>query len=138
MFGRSEDGNRRHAQERGEMHRAGVVRQQSAAFAQLGDQLFHCRLADSIDAILAELIGDKLAAFAISGGAKQDPLHRLLGSDSPLQGELLSYLLFDPDFFTEAATLGRRDAGRWMAENPDLWRTEGLGALGAGPARAGA
>ena len=33
-------------------------------------------------------------------------VHRLLGSDSPLQGELLSYLLFDPDFFTEAAALG--------------------------------
>ena len=50
-------------------------------------------------------------------------VHRLLGSDSPLQGELLSYLLFDPDFFTEAAALGKRDAEQWMADNPDLWRT---------------
>jgi len=56
-------------------------------------------------------------------------MHRLLGSDSPLQGELLSYLLFDPDFFTEAAALGRRDAVRWMEGNPDLWRTDGLSAL---------
>ena len=50
-------------------------------------------------------------------------VHRLLGSDSPLQGELLSYLLFDPDFFTEAAALGERDARQWMTDNPDLWRT---------------
>jgi NTE family protein len=51
-------------------------------------------------------------------------MHRLLGSDSPLQGELLSYLLFDRDFFDAAADLGRRDARRWLEEHPDLWRTE--------------
>jgi len=56
-------------------------------------------------------------------------VHRLLGSDSPLQGELLSYLLFDPDFFGAAADLGRRDATAWLAHNPDLWRTGPL--LGA-------
>ncbi|WP_432476162.1 patatin-like phospholipase family protein [Nocardioides sp. GXQ0305] len=51
-------------------------------------------------------------------------VHRLLGSDSPLQGELLSYLLFDPDFFVAAADLGRRDAEQWLADNPGLWRTD--------------
>lgn len=50
-------------------------------------------------------------------------MHRLLGSDSPLQGELLSYLLFDPDFFDAASELGRRDARRWVEEHPALWRT---------------
>ena len=50
-------------------------------------------------------------------------VHRILGSDSPLQGELLSYLMFDPDFFTEAAALGRRDARRWLASDEGLWRT---------------
>jgi NTE family protein len=50
-------------------------------------------------------------------------VHRILGSDSPLQGELLSYLMFDPDFFTEAADLGRRDARRWLASDQGLWRT---------------
>ncbi|MEN8706263.1 MAG: patatin-like phospholipase family protein [Nocardioides marinisabuli] len=50
-------------------------------------------------------------------------VHRLLGSDSPLQGELLSYLMFDPDFFDEAAALGRRDAQRWLETNGGLWRT---------------
>jgi NTE family protein len=53
-------------------------------------------------------------------------MHRLLGSDSPLQGELLSYLMFDPDFFAAASDLGRRDALRWVASHPDLWRTEAL------------
>jgi NTE family protein len=53
-------------------------------------------------------------------------MHRLLGSDSPLQGELLSYLMFDPDFFDAASKLGRRDAQRWLDDNADLWRTDGL------------
>ena len=53
-------------------------------------------------------------------------MHRLLGSDSPLQGELLSYLLFDPDFFDAASELGGRDARRWLADHPDLWRTDAL------------
>ena len=58
-------------------------------------------------------------------------MHRLLGSDSPLQGELLSYLLFDPDFFDAAAELGRRDARRWVEGHPHLWRTDGLPDLGS-------
>ena len=53
-------------------------------------------------------------------------MHRLLGSDSPLQGELLSYLLFDPDFFAAASALGHRDALRWVELQPDLWRTDEL------------
>ena len=53
-------------------------------------------------------------------------MHRLLGSDSPLQGELLSYLLFDADFFAAASAFGRRDALRWVEQNPHLWRTDGL------------
>ncbi len=55
-------------------------------------------------------------------------MHRLLGSDSPLQGELLSYLMFDPDFFAAAAAFGHRDALRWVEQHPDLWRTDGLDA----------
>ena len=58
-------------------------------------------------------------------------MHRLLGSDSPLQGELLSYLLFDPDFFDAAVGFGRRDAQRWVEAHPDLWRTDRLPATGS-------
>jgi len=53
-------------------------------------------------------------------------MHRLLGSDSPLQGELLSYLMFDRDFFDLASQFGRRDARRWLDDNPGLWRVDGL------------
>ena len=80
--------------------------------------------------------GDELAAAAMEVfdrnhrtllGTAADPdlqlVHRLLGSDSPLQGELLSYLLFDRDFFDAAAALGHRDARRWIEEHPDLWVT---------------
>lgn len=65
-------------------------------------------------------------------GTLSDPdlqvMHRLLGSDSPLQGELLSYLLFDPDFFAAARALGRRDAHGWLSDHPDLWETGSLDA----------
>jgi NTE family protein len=58
-------------------------------------------------------------------------MHRLLGSDSPMQGELLSYLLFDPDFFDAASGLGRRDAQCWLEDHPDLWRTDAITARAA-------
>ena len=50
-------------------------------------------------------------------------IHRMMGSDSPLQGEMLSYLMFDPDFFDGARDLGRRHARQWVATDPGLWRT---------------
>ena len=50
-------------------------------------------------------------------------MHRLLGSDSPLQGELLSYLMFDPDFFAAAVDQGREDGRAWLAEHPDVFTT---------------
>ena len=39
-------------------------------------------------------------------------------------GLLLVYLLFDADFFAAASGFGRRDAQRWVEQNPDLWRTD--------------
>jgi NTE family protein len=85
--------------------------------------------------------GDELARTAMQVfranhgsllGTLGDPdlqvMHRLLGSDSPLQGELLSYLLFDPDFFAAASEFGHRDAQRWVEQHPDLWRTGDPGA----------
>ncbi len=46
-----------------------------------------------------------------------EALYRLLGGDSPLQGELLSFVLFDELFHTELIRLGRRDARRWLHGN---------------------
>ncbi len=50
-------------------------------------------------------------------------MHRLLGSDSPLQGELLSYLMFDPEYFAAAGDLGEDDARAWLREHPDVFVT---------------
>ncbi|NHA67119.1 patatin-like phospholipase family protein [Phycicoccus flavus] len=80
--------------------------------------------------------GDALAAAALDtfrrnhGSLRatlRDPdlqiVHRILGSDSPLQGELLSYLMFDPDFSAVAADLGRKDARAWLREHPGVFVT---------------
>lgn len=67
------------------------------------------------------------------GDPDMQVMHRLLGSDSPLQGELLSYLLFDPDFFDAASELGHRDARRWLENHPDVWRTDVLPTPGPDP-----
>lgn len=50
-----------------------------------------------------------------------EAMHRLAGGPSPLQGELLSYLLFDRDFHDELIRLGRRDARRWLDARDDPW-----------------
>jgi NTE family protein len=50
---------------------------------------------------------------------------RLLdGGASPVHGELLSYLLFAPEFLGELIELGKRDARRWLDEEHDdgLWQ----------------
>jgi NTE family protein len=87
-------------------------------------------------AAVAPVDGEELSRIAMEvfranhgslRGTLGDPdlqiMHRLLGSDSPLQGELLSYLLFDRDFFDAASELGRRDALRWVEDHPELWVT---------------
>jgi NTE family protein len=57
--------------------------------------------------------------------ALRDPdveaLHRLLGGDSPLQGELLSFVLFDDVFHRRLVEIGRRDARRVLAAGGALF-----------------
>jgi NTE family protein len=53
-------------------------------------------------------------------------LSRLLGGDSPAQGDLLSYLFFDPEFVTELIAKGADDARRCLAPGDEAdgpWRT---------------
>lgn len=45
-------------------------------------------------------------------------LSRLLGGESEQHGELLSYLLFDPEFLEKSITLGHNDAQRWLNRVP--------------------
>jgi NTE family protein len=65
-------------------------------------------------------------------------LNRLLGEDSPTHGELLSYLLFDPEFSEALIAMGAEDAKDWLrARIESPWQLEPLGALAA-PSSAGA
>ncbi|HET8759195.1 MAG TPA: patatin-like phospholipase family protein [Solirubrobacteraceae bacterium] len=48
-------------------------------------------------------------------------IDRLAGGESPLHGELISFLLFDRDFIDELVLMGRSDAQRWLDAHPDLW-----------------
>jgi NTE family protein len=59
-------------------------------------------------------------------------LSRLLGSSNPSHGELLSYLLFDPEFVRALIEMGRKDAGAWLSAPPgpdEPWQVEPLDAF---------
>jgi NTE family protein len=63
-------------------------------------------------------------------------LSRLLGTDSPTHGELLSYLLFDREFIGALVEMGRRDAQAWLDAPPgpdEPWQLEPLEALAGQP-----
>jgi NTE family protein len=61
------------------------------------------------------------------GGLKalRDPdylvISRALGGDTRARGELLSFVLFDPEFTRALIELGRRDAARWLRRHPRFW-----------------
>ena len=67
-------------------------------------------------------------------GLLRDPdmqlMHRLGGSASPLQGELLSFVLFDEEYFDLLVETGRADAQRWLDGHPDdPWQVEPVESL---------
>ena len=45
------------------------------------------------------------------------------GGDDAAHGELLSFLLFAPEFADELVALGQKHARDWLRDNPDMWRT---------------
>jgi NTE family protein len=60
-------------------------------------------------------------------------ISRVLGGRVQSRGELLSFLLFDPEFVSELLELGRRDARRWLRRHPGFWckdATHDLSAIG--------
>lgn len=81
MLGRTKDCNCWHAQECGQVHRAGVVRQQKAAVSQLCDQIFQTRQADAIDTVLADPSSDLLPNGCVSRRAEEMPSSWLLRSN---------------------------------------------------------
>jgi NTE family protein len=48
-------------------------------------------------------------------------ISRVLGGPVRSRGELLSFLLFDPEFISELIEMGRRDAARWLRRHPGFW-----------------
>ncbi len=53
-------------------------------------------------------------------------LDRLIGGTHSTHGELLSYLLFDPDFIDALIEQGRHDATAMLQSRPDPWRLTSL------------
>lgn len=62
-------------------------------------------------------------------------LSRLLGGGrGTARGELLSFLLFDPEYTERLIELGRRDAERWLARHPSFWCADASHDLDVAPA----
>lgn len=78
---RAKDGDDRHTKQGGQMHRTGVVCQKQSAGAQLMDQLFERRLADSVDTAIAEHCGDGFARSRVVFCAEHNPLRARLCRD---------------------------------------------------------
>jgi NTE family protein len=51
-------------------------------------------------------------------------LGRFCGPGSASRGELLSFLLFDPEFIEALIDQGARDARRWLERHPAFWCTD--------------
>src|SRR5438477_3200797 len=76
-FGRTKDRDDRDADDRREMHCAGVVRQEQRALAQFGNELVERGFSDPVRAV-HNCGFDCSADFRITRRAKENPLHRLL------------------------------------------------------------
>jgi NTE family protein len=66
--------------------------------------------ADAIGVIARQVLREKYSAIPTPGSFDYTVLTRLLGGPGDSHGEVLSFLLFDPDFVDALIELGRRDA----------------------------
>jgi hypothetical protein len=78
-LGGTKDRHHRHLQQCGEMHGAGVVREQQVTCAQFGDQFFQGCFTDSILHVVSQGIGYLHAERCVVLSAQKNPLHRKLG-----------------------------------------------------------
>lgn len=72
----TENGDYRHAQQRCEMHCAGIVGKQQTAFPQFVDKLIKRCLADPIHAAIADRSRDLVPYSRVVLGSEQNPLWR--------------------------------------------------------------
>jgi NTE family protein len=80
---------------------------------------------DEIGAIAARVWNEKYSGLRGLGRDRDLSLlgRFVAGGDDAAHGELLSFLLFSPEFARELIELGQRHARDWLADNPDVWRT---------------
>jgi NTE family protein len=82
--------------------------------------------ADAIGCIAREVLRAKYDAIPTPGSFDYTVLTRLLGGPGDAHGELMSFLLFDPDFVDALVELGQRDAAAALhddAHDGDPFRT---------------
>lgn len=94
------------------------------------------RRRDTISALAAEIFHDRFGGLRAFRSPEFALLHRLLGGDGPTDGDLLSYLFFEPDFLEALIALGAADARAWLAryhgddgDPGGPWQVEPLGAF---------
>ncbi len=75
LFSGTKNGHHRYSDECGKVHRSGVISKKKTTGAQLGNQLGQARLADAINAPIAELVCNCASNFRIDGRAEKVPLH---------------------------------------------------------------
>jgi NTE family protein len=79
-----------------------------------------------IGELASEVLGHRYAGLRGLRHPDFPLLSQLFGGRSETEGELLSYILFDPEFIEQLIDLGRADARRWIADDEGagvLWQT---------------
>jgi NTE family protein len=90
----------------------------------------------AIGALADQIFGERYGGLKALRAPDLTALNRLIGKDSPTHGELLSYLLFDPEFSEALIAMGAEDARGWLRARPDTpWQLEPLDIARAAPAR---
>jgi NTE family protein len=90
------------------------------------------RRADAIAKLASKIFHERYGGLKALRSPDLAGLSRLLGGESPTHGELLSYLLFDPEFIQAMIKMGRADARAWLQAPPgpdEPWQVEPLDAF---------
>ncbi len=85
-------------------------------------QVPYMYIAPATRGVLGDIASEVFRRYYRSSRAITAPdlviLSRLLGGESEQHGELISYLMFEPEFLNETIALGYHDAHRWLDRVP--------------------
>jgi NTE family protein len=90
------------------------------------------RTSGAIAELAAGVFADRYGGLKALRSPDVAVLSRLIGGGSAAHGELLSYLLYDPEFIEELIAMGRKDADAWLQAPPgpsEPWQIEPLDAF---------